>query len=152
FESASHTLCASSQCRGVVMSIIALFGATGAMGRSISAALSSQGRAHRVVGRNEESLRRHFGADPLARIAVWDPDLPASIQAAARDVETLVYVVGVDYWRFGLHPSLMQKTLEAAIAEGVKRFVLIGSVYSYGCPETNPVREDHPREPHTFKG
>ena len=134
------------------MSTIALFGATGAMGRSIAAALNRQGKAYRVVGRNEERLRRHFGADPLAEIAVWDPDSPSSIQAAAAGAETLIYTVGVDYWRFGLHPSLMHKTLEGAITAGVKRFVLISSVYSYGLVQTNPVREDHPREPHTFKG
>jgi nucleoside-diphosphate-sugar epimerase len=30
--------------------------------------------------------------------------------------------------------------------------LLIGTVYPYGRPRTTPVREDHPREPHTFKG
>jgi nucleoside-diphosphate-sugar epimerase len=34
----------------------------------------------------------------------------------------------------------------------VRRIVLIGTVYPYGRPTTNPVREDHPRAPHTFKG
>jgi nucleoside-diphosphate-sugar epimerase len=29
---------------------------------------------------------------------------------------------------------------------------LIGTVYPYGRPRSNPVREDHPREPHIFKG
>ncbi len=46
----------------------------------------------------------------------------------------------------------MKKTLDGAIAAGVKRIVLIGTVYPYGRPKTTPVREDHPREPHTFKG
>jgi nucleoside-diphosphate-sugar epimerase len=30
--------------------------------------------------------------------------------------------------------------------------ILIGTVYPYGRARTTPVREDHPREPHTFKG
>jgi nucleoside-diphosphate-sugar epimerase len=42
--------------------------------------------------------------------------------------------------------------LDAAISEGVERFVLIGTVYPYGRPQTNPVTEDHSREPHTYKG
>jgi nucleoside-diphosphate-sugar epimerase len=46
----------------------------------------------------------------------------------------------------------MKQTLDGAIAAGVKRIVLIGTVYPYGRPRTRPVREDHPREPHTFKG
>jgi nucleoside-diphosphate-sugar epimerase len=58
----------------------------------------------------------------------------------------------VNYWQFDLHPQLMKKALDGAIAAGVKRLVLIGTVYPYGRPKTTPVREDHPREPHTFKG
>ena len=131
---------------------VALFGAAGAIGHSVAAALRSESRRYRVVGRSEAALRRAFGADPLAEIVTWDPDAPASVQAAARDIDTLVYMVGVDYWRFALHPVLLQKTLDGAIAAGVRHVVLIGTVYPYGRPRGNPVREDHPREPHTFKG
>jgi nucleoside-diphosphate-sugar epimerase len=46
----------------------------------------------------------------------------------------------------------MQKTLDGAIAEGVKRMVLIGTVYPYGLPQTPTVAETHSRNPHTFKG
>jgi nucleoside-diphosphate-sugar epimerase len=34
----------------------------------------------------------------------------------------------------------------------VQSILLIGTVYPYGLAQTNPVREDHPRNPHTFKG
>jgi len=74
------------------------------------------------------------------------------VRAAAQGVDTIVYLVGVNYWQFELHPKLMQQTLDGAIAAGVERFVLIGTVYPYGRPRTTPVKEDHPREPHTFKG
>lgn len=131
---------------------IALFGAAGAIGQSISAALSAQCCHYRVVGRSESSLTAAFGRDPFAHIATWNPDDPASVTAAARDIDTIVYLVGVPYWQFELHPQLMRKTLDGAIAAGVRRFVLIGTVYPYGRPQTTPVREDHPREPHTFKG
>ena len=46
----------------------------------------------------------------------------------------------------------MRATLDGAVAAGVDRLLLIGNVYPYGRPQTRPVREDHPREPHTFKG
>jgi hypothetical protein len=75
-----------------------------------------------------------------------------SVRAAARGVETIVYLVGVPYADFRLHPVLMKQTLDGAIAEGVKQLILIGTVYPYGRPRTTPVREDHPREPETFKG
>ena len=131
---------------------VALFGAAGAIGHSVAAALRAQGRPYRVVGRSEASLRQGFGEDPLAEIVCWDPDVPASVQAAATGIETLVYMVGVDYWKFALHPPLLAKTLAGARAAGVRQFVLIGTVYPYGRPRSTPVREDHPREPHTFKG
>ena len=101
---------------------------------------------------SRDALAAAFGADPLAEIVTWNPDDPASVQAAAAGVDAIVYLVGVNYWQFELHPRLMKQTLDGAIAAGVKRIVLIGTVYPYGRPRTRPVREDHPREPHTFKG
>lgn len=135
------------------MSKIALFGASGAMGRSVAAALRAEGRAYRVVGRGEAALRAAFGHDPLAERVCWNPDDPASVRQVAQGVETLVYMVGVNYWQFALHPRLMRQTLEGAIAAGVQNVVLIGTIYPYGRLRTaNPVCEDHPRAPHTFKG
>lgn len=134
------------------MSKIALFGAAGAIGQSIAKALAAQGRPYRVVGRSEASLRQAFGADPLAEIVTWNPDLHASVQVAAAGIDTLVYLVGVNYWQFELHPQLMRRTLDGAIAAGVRNVILIGTVYPYGRARTVPVREDHARAPHTFKG
>lgn len=135
-----------------LMKKIALFAAAGAIGNTIASALSAQGTPYRVVGRSRAALERDFGADPLADIATWDPDSPASVQQAAEGIDTIVYAVGVDYTKFALHPQLMRKTLDGAIAAGVKRILLIGTVYPYGRAQTTPVREDHARAPHTYKG
>lgn len=134
------------------MQTMALIGAAGAIGRSIASALRSDGRPYRVVGRERARLERTFGSDPQAEIVTWNPDDPASVRTAVRGMDTLVYLVGVPYNRFDLHPLVMQKTLDGAIAEGVPRMVLIGTVYPYGLPQTTPVVESHPRSPHTFKG
>lgn len=131
---------------------IALFGAAGAIGHSIAAALREVGRPFRVVGRSGASLTKSFGHDPLAEIVAWNPDHPESVRAAARGIGTIVYLVGVNYWQFELHPQLMAKTLAGAEAEGVGRCLLIGTVYPYGHARTERVREDHPRQPHTIKG
>lgn len=122
------------------------------MGRSIAKAVSAQGVRYRVVGRTRSALTEAFGADPLAENVTWNPDDPASVRAAAAGADLLIYLVGVDYNRFELHPRLMKQTLDGAIAGGVRRVLLIGTVYPYGRPQSRPVREDHPREPHTFKG
>ena len=97
-------------------------------------------------------MTESFGGDPRAEIVTWNPDDPGSVRAAAHGIDTIVYLVGVNYWQFELHPQLMAKTLAGAVAEGVERFLLIGTVYPYGRARTDRVREDHPREPHTFKG
>jgi nucleoside-diphosphate-sugar epimerase len=131
---------------------VALFGAAGAIGGSIAAALRDEGRPYRVVGRNRAELEAKFGSDPLAEIVTWNPDEAASVRAAARGVDTIFYLVGVPYWQFELHPILMRKTLDGAIAEAVPKLVLIGTVYPFGRPQTERIREDHPRQPHTFKG
>ncbi|WP_374349947.1 NAD-dependent epimerase/dehydratase family protein [Chitinimonas sp.] len=131
---------------------IALFGACGAIGHSLAAALRSQNRAYRVVGRSRAALQAQFGDDPLAEIVVWNPDDPESVRRAAHGIDTLVYLVGVDYWRFELHPQLMEKTLAGAVAEGVSRLLLIGTVYPYGRVGSAPISEQQARHPHTFKG
>ena len=131
---------------------IALWGGAGAMGKSIAAACRQQQQRYRVVGRNRDSLADAFGHDRLAEISTWNPENPGSIRAAARGIDTLIYLVGVPYHRFELHPILLRRTLDGAVAEGIQNILLIGTVYPYGKPQTTPVTEEHPREPHTFKG
>ena len=134
------------------MSGITLLGAAGAVGKSIGAALDKAGTSYRVVGRDGAALSKAFGGSRLAEIVTWNPDDPASARAALRGSDTIVYLIGVAYDQFQLHPQLMRKALDAAIAEGVPKMLLIGTVYPYGRPQTTPVTESHAREPHTFKG
>ena len=131
---------------------VGLFGAAGAAGQSIAAALSAAGRDYRVVGRSRQPLEAAFGHDPRAEIVTWNPDDPASIRAAAAGLQSVVYLVGVPYNQFAKHPPLMERTLAGITAAGVERFILIGTVYPYGRARGNPISENHPREPHTFKG
>lgn len=131
---------------------VGLFGAAGAAGQVIAAALSAAGRDYRVVGRTRAPLEAAFGKDPHAEIVTWNPDDPDSIRTAAEGLQTVIYLVGVPYDKFAEHPPLMARTLAGVSAAGVERFILIGTVYPYGRARGNPVSEDHPREPHTFKG
>jgi nucleoside-diphosphate-sugar epimerase len=131
---------------------VGLFGAAGAAGQSIAAALSAAGLDYRVVGRSRQALEAAFGHDPHAQIVTWNPDDPASIRAAAQGLQTVIYLVGVPYDQFAAHPPLMERTLAGVTAAGVERFILVGTVYPYGRARGNPINENHPREPHTFKG
>ena len=131
---------------------IALVGAAGAIGKSIAHALRDRGIEYRAIGRSRERLTTEFGNDNLAEITTWNPDDPASVRAALHGIELAIYLVGVPYDQFQLHPIVLQKTLDGAIAEGVHKFLLIGTVYPYGRAQTERITENHPREPHTFKG
>ena len=134
------------------MKKVALLGAAGAVGKSVAGALGRAGIPYRVIGRSAASLTAAFGADPLAEVRTWNPDDPASVRQALSGVDAAVYLVGVDYWKFQLHPVLMKAAIDGAEAAGVERMLLVGTVYPFGRPQTNPVTEDHPRQPHTFKG
>lgn len=134
------------------MNTVALVGASGGLGKYIAAGLHAKGQTYRVIGRSASSLQANFGSDPLATIATWDTEQPDSIRNALAGIDTAIYMVGVNYWQFDLHPKLVKKTLDGAIAAGVKKFLLIGTVYPYGIPQSERVTEDHPRNPHTFKG
>jgi nucleoside-diphosphate-sugar epimerase len=134
------------------MDKIALWGGSGSLGKTLTSALLAKGLGCRIVGRSQSSLEQTFGKVSGVEFQVWNPDDPASIRQAAEGVGTIIYMVGVPYWEFRLHPELMRKTLDGAIAAGVKRLMLIGTLYPFGRPRTARVAEDHPREPHTFKG
>lgn len=131
---------------------IALVGGTGAIGASISRVLAASGTPFAVIGRSAAAISSHFAGTPPGEAREWDVEDPACIRAAVRGMDTLVYMVGVPYNAFQLHPVLMRRTLEAAQAEGVRRLLLIGTAYPFGRPRTPRVDETHPREPHTFKG
>lgn len=131
------------------MSTVALIGGTGAVGRAIARALRDQDRRYRVIGRSAASLEQLFGKDSGAELTTWNADA-VSAAAALQGVESAIYLVGVPYDHFELHPLLMRLTLEGAVAAGVKRMLLIGTVYPYGLPRAWTVDESHPREPHAF--
>ena len=84
----------------------------------------SVGRPAVVLEASPALLTTH----PRAEIVSWDPDSPASVEAAAHGIDTLIYLVGVHYTRFELHPELMRKTLAGAINAGVRQILLIGTV------------------------
>lgn len=134
------------------MADIVLLGGTGAMGRAIAALLHAQQRPFRVVARSRSRLDALFAAYPEAELKTWNPEQPESARAALSGARMAFCLFGLPYWRFRDFPLLMRQTLDAAVAAGVARMLLVSSVYSYGVPRSTPVAEDHAREPATVKG
>jgi nucleoside-diphosphate-sugar epimerase len=129
--------------------LIALFGASGAVGHALAPALDQRGIAYRAVGRDMQRVTRDF---PRAQAVAADFFTGEGVAAAAQGVETVFYLAGAPYTEFYKHPIMTRNALEAAQRAGVKRFVHIAPVYSYGPPLTHPVPESQPHVPNTRKG
>lgn len=130
--------------------MIGVFGAGGAIGKSVAAEARRRGIPLRLVARNAAALRQVYG--DAHEILAADLEKPDDAKRAAQGLDAIVHAVGVPYDKFQLHPLIMGYVVDAARAEGVHKLVVISNVYSYGLPRTPRVDEDHPREPHTFKG
>jgi nucleoside-diphosphate-sugar epimerase len=131
----------------------AIFGATGAVGKALARELASAKQEFRVVGRSLETLKHHFSKfEPLVEYAAADLSLPEQARTAALGVDAIFYVVGVPYTQFAQHPVLTRNALAAAKAAGARQFIHLSTVYPFGLPRTSLVDENHPRDPHTFKG
>jgi nucleoside-diphosphate-sugar epimerase len=130
---------------------LALLGATGAIGKSVVAALSERNTPFRLIGRSLEKMQAEFGSNPLASFAAWSPD-DHNLQQALTGITTVVSMIGVPYDKFELHPQLMKTIVAAAKAAGVRRLLLIGTLYVFGRAQTPRIAETHPRSPHTYKG
>jgi nucleoside-diphosphate-sugar epimerase len=135
-----------------VMMHVAIFGAAGTIGPFVGAELDRRGIPFRVVGRTRGRLEQAFGSLRQAEIFPADIGDPRSAAAAARDVDTIIYAVGLPYPSHSLHPKLMRTAVEAAAAMRVSRLALVSSVYAYGVPQTRVVSETHPRQPASRKG
>jgi nucleoside-diphosphate-sugar epimerase len=129
---------------------IAILGAAGAVGRALMDELQARGARAVAIGRGRERLEQLFAGRAEIRSADLEQE-EAAAQALA-GVEQAVYCVGLPYPEFSRHPVLMRAALNAARRAGVRRMIVVSSVYSYGKPRAAKVREDHPREPESRKG
>ncbi len=131
---------------------IVILGANGSIGRALGPLLNAQGMPYRVVGRSLLGLQVRFHGDPLCEHYQWDPSDKKTIAEACAGAGVVVYAVGGALWKFKDHLALTKRCLEAAKSVGVKRFLLLSSVWSYGRPQTERVAESHPRAAGTVKG
>ena len=134
------------------MDKVAIFGAAGPIGRYVGNELDHRGVPFRAVGRTKTKLESVFGKLPHAELVAADLSDPGGAKQAAEGADTIIYTLGVTYTEFPLYPKLMRIAVDAALAAGVQRFVLITGVYPYGVPQTKKVAETHPRTPVAVKG
>lgn len=127
----------------------ALLGAAGAVGHALVPELQAHKIAMRVVGRDTAKLGREFPGIESRRADFLAGE---GLGEALSGVETVFYLAGAPYTHFEQHPVMTGHALAAARRSGVKRFVHIAPIYSYGLPITRPIAETQPRIPKTRKG
>lgn len=131
----------------------AIFGASGGVGKELAKLLAAEKEEFRVVGRSEAKLREEFAEHgPYVEYCAADLSKPEDAARAADGIETVFYLVGQPYTDFAKHPVVTSVCLKACAEAGVRHFVLQGTLYPYGRRQAERITEDHPREPHTFKG
>lgn len=128
---------------------VALLGASGAIGHVLEREIARRAIAHRVVGRTLATLQREF---PAADATVADFFTGDGVSEAVAGIDTVFYLAGAPYTEFYKHPVMVKNALAAAEAAGVKRFVHVAPVYSYGPATLRPVPESQPHVPNTRKG
>lgn len=122
---------------------VAVFGATGPIGRRTAADFLGRGHEVRVVSRSEERLERDFGETGAERASADLMDRDAAVRAA-RGCHLVVHSVGLPAPRFEDHLELSANTV-AACRESDARAFLVTSYWSYGPGDEEPMREDRPR-------
>jgi nucleoside-diphosphate-sugar epimerase len=127
----------------------ALLGAGGAVGHALVPTLRAHRVTTRVIGRDTAKLDREFPAIEARRADFLTGE---GLGEALSGVDTIFYLAGAPYTHFEQHPVMTGHALAAARRSGVKRFVHIAPIYSYGLPVTRPIAETQPRIPNTRKG
>ena len=123
------------------LGFVALFGAAGAVGQALAPALEQRAIAYRTVGRDVARLQRDF---PHSQVLEADFFSGEGVADAAQGVQTVFYLAGAPYTEFYRHPVMIRNALDAARAAGVKRFVHVAPVYSYGLPRRGRFRRATP--------
>ncbi|WP_079911662.1 SDR family NAD(P)-dependent oxidoreductase [Paenibacillus sp. 32352] len=130
-------------------------GATGGTGAVITAELAKRGIPVIAFGRSRqklEELARELGHPEHLSLATGDAFKPDDIARAAKEADVLFHCANVPYHEMEskLIP-LGESVMEAANRLSLK-VVAIDGIYPYGRRQTNPVAEEHPKQPHTKKG
>ena len=133
--------------------MVLITGATGFIGKRLSELLERQGVPCRLLARQQT---------PGTAVIAADLGNSSALQAACHGVETIFHCAGYAHafassaedarlhWQINYEGT--RNLLDAAVSQGVKRFVFISTVKAMAEPGEACVNEDHPGEPETDYG
>lgn len=121
----------------------AVLGATGPIGRRLTAALLEREIEVRAVSRNPGNLERDFGGLPAERRAA-DLEDPRAAVDAVRGCDLAIHAVGLPAELFDRHVPIARNVADACREAGARAF-LVTSYWSYGPGDEAPMPESRPR-------
>lgn len=122
---------------------VAVFGATGGIGRHLVPELLDRDVEVRAVSRSRENLERDFAAGG-AELLPADIGGREAADRAAEGCDVVVHAVGLPAEAFERHLPLARSTVRAASRAGARSF-LVTSYWSYGPGDEEPMSEGRPR-------
>ena len=143
------------------MAKLLVTGGAGYVGSHALRALLGAGHRAVVVDDLRAGHAEAAGGAPLERIDVADRDALARVFAAHGPFDGLLHFAAsasvaesvarpLDYYHDNVETSL--GLIQAAVANGVRAFVLSSTAAVYGSPESQPISEDAPLAPHNPYG
>ncbi len=135
------------------MKKVLIIGASGSMGYSIVNELISR-KMFEVVAfaRTQSKLERLFENESNVAIVSGDVSRIDELRAASQGVEIIYHALNVPYHEWEeKQPLLLSNILSVAKGADAK-LVFVDNIYSYGRANSEKVREDSPKRPHTKKG
>lgn len=132
-----------------------VLGATGGVGRPVTAELLKRGIKTIAFGRSAgklKALAQELGNSALLEVKTGDAFSPEDIVQAADGADVIFHSANIPYHEMEsrLLP-LGEAVMEAAERLGAK-VVVVDGIYPYGRRTTDKATEEHPKRPHTRKG
>jgi nucleoside-diphosphate-sugar epimerase len=123
---------------------IAVVGATGPTGRTLTSELIGRGCAVRAVSRRTDVLEAHFPS-PVIEKRSGDAMEFASLMSAVEGCDLVVDCIGLPSHRMAEHPATA-RNIARVVRESGARCVQVSSYWSFMPIRELPVSERHPRE------
>lgn len=132
-----------------------VIGATGGTGAAITEELVRRGIDTIAFGRSRQKLEQfasRLGYPVQLTLAVGDAMRPDDVASQAGEADVWFHCANVPYHEMTSKLIPLGESVMEAANRMSARVVAIDGIYPYGRRQSNPVTEEHPKNPHTRKG
>ncbi|KKO54085.1 SDR family NAD(P)-dependent oxidoreductase [Paenibacillus sp. DMB20] len=132
-----------------------VLGATGGVGKPLTAELVKRGIETVAFGRSMqklEQLAEELNAPSLLRLETGDAFHPQDIASAAAGADVIFHSANIPYHEMESRLLPLGESVMQAVDHLGAKVVVVDGIYPYGRRTVEFATEDHPKRPHTRKG